>query len=852
VAVGEQPDQDAVEQAALSDDHALDLVHDVAEERALLLDLLGGGGVGHGGRAPAKRVAEDTGRRIGMIRAGRRVPPGSTDAGGASILRLPTSVTVRAQLHRSIAMKPSPWIARRIDVAAAAPLLALLLSAPAGAQRAPGGKGIMNGPPPPGLNRETMWPAPTEADWKRPCLVHFQRTWDDALAVAKEENKPILICVNMDGEIASEHYAGIRYRQPDIATLYDPYVCVVVSVYRHTPRDHDEAGRRILCPRFGSVTCGEHIQIEPYLYEKYFDGKRIAPRHIEVDLDGSAVYDVFYSWDTATVFDALKDGIAMRTSPPRTIVRGDRPLLERVASRDNGDRSAVEAAYRAGDAAQRRALLDAAVAHADAAPLDLLREALFGLDDELARRAREGLAKAATPEAVGLVNEALRAPMAPAERDALVAALGRLGDSSPRARTLARVHQGVAAKSAAVDATAWSYALEVPAKPRDPAAFAKLRARQDEIVKGGDPASRVALSEALFESATEPDADPRFARLLALDARNVAQSALDAGAGGYAAHAALAVAQRWLGELDEARISAVAAIGALAGKVPERPREDAAANVLELFALARQREIGAALRAKSEWAATALADVHAAYTVLALHPAGTDAQAADHYDLLQWFGAKGEAGRALERGVARFPDSSLLHGRMRVRVLEERGVDGLDAAYAELLAKHPSPELERFAAYADLVAAEFRRRNGDGGAALADYDRALARCDRVAAAKAELKDGADHDAAIALAGKARLLFERRDDDGALAQLLASFERRPASAAILDGLNLSAVDTARMVLARLKEEKRDDAAARLEAALQKLDPSQLELPAYERDNGPGGFGPGQRRPRGGER
>jgi hypothetical protein len=52
----------------------------------------------------------------------------------------------------------------------------------------------------------------------------------------------------------------------------------------------------------------------------------------------------------------------------------------------------------------------------------------------------------------------------------------------------------------------------------------------------------------------------------------------------------------------------------------------------------------------------------------------------------------------------------------------------------------------------------------------------------------------------------------------------------------------------MVLARLKEEKRDEAAARLEAALQKLDPSQLELPAYERDNGPGGFGPGQRRPR----
>jgi len=737
-------------------------------------------------------------------------------------------------------------VARRV----AGALAVALLPALAVAQRAPGGKGIMGGPPPPGVDRETMWPAPTAEDWKRPCLVRFQRTWDDALAVAKEENKPILICVNMDGEIASEHYAGVRYRQPAIAALYEPYVCVVVSVYRHTPRDYDEEGRRILCPRFGSVTCGEHIAIEPFLYEKYFDGKRIAPRHIEVDLDGTAAYDVFYAWDTDTVFNALKDGIAMRTTPPRTIVRGDRPLLERVGSRDNGDRSAVEAAYRAGDAAQRRALLDAAVAHVDAAPIDLLREAVFGLDDELAKRAREGLAKAAAPEAVGLLNEALRAPMAPAEHDALVGALGRLGESSPRARTLARVHQGVSAKSAAIDAAAWGYALEAPSAPRDPAAFAALRTRQDEIVRSGDAATRVALSEALFEAATEPDADPRYARLLALDARNVAKAAQEAGASGWPVNAALAVASRWLGELEEARGFAVAAVTALAGKVPERPREETAASVLELFALARQREIGAAMRAKSDWAATALADVHAAYSVLAVHPAGSDAQAADHYDLLQWFGAKGEAGRALDRAIARFPDSALLHGRLRARILEERGVDGLDTAYAELLRKSASPELESFAGYADLVAAEFRRRSGEAAAALAAYDRAVAHYDRVVATKPELKDGSDHYVAVALGGKARVLFEQKDDDGALAQLLAAFERRPASAATLDGLNLSAVDTARMLLARLKEAKRDDAAAKLEAALQKLDPELLQLPAYERDNGPGGFGPGQRRPRGG--
>ena len=68
--------------------------------------------------------------------------------------------------------------------------------------------------PPQGGAREATWRAPTAEDFARPVLITFQRTWTDAVAVAKETGKPILICVNMDGEIASEHYAGVRYRDP--------------------------------------------------------------------------------------------------------------------------------------------------------------------------------------------------------------------------------------------------------------------------------------------------------------------------------------------------------------------------------------------------------------------------------------------------------------------------------------------------------------------------------------------------------------------------------------------------------------------------------------------------------------
>jgi hypothetical protein len=64
----------------------------------------------------------------------------------------------------------------------------------------------------------------------------------------------------MDGEIASEHFAGVRYREPETAAQMNAYTCVIASVYRHTPRDYDEEGRRVECPRFGTVTCGEHIE----------------------------------------------------------------------------------------------------------------------------------------------------------------------------------------------------------------------------------------------------------------------------------------------------------------------------------------------------------------------------------------------------------------------------------------------------------------------------------------------------------------------------------------------------------------------------------------------------------------
>ncbi|TAH34429.1 MAG: hypothetical protein EYC70_15930 [Planctomycetota bacterium] len=723
----------------------------------------------------------------------------------------------------------------------AVPLCVAVLAS-AGAAQGGGGQG--GGGLPPGVTREQMWPAPSAEDWMKPCLITWQRSYEDALAVSKETGKPILVCVNMDGEIASEHYAGVRYRQPEIAKLYEPYVCVIASVYRHSPRDYDEQGRRIPCPRFGGVTCGEHIAIEPVLYEKFFEGRRIAPRHIAVELDGQEQYDVYYAWDTDTIFNALRDGVADRPSSP-PVVRGDRSILEQVASRDVADRTTVEAEYLQGDRARRRALLEAALARPDAAPVDLLRLAAFGFDAELGQLARRALAASSSPAAVDLIAETLRVPLEAGEREALIAALERIGASSPRARTLAVVHQGLDARSSALDVEDWSESL-AGAEAAAASDWYALESRLDSeaaraAASPGDAQARLELAEASLALAVDPKtalqlaADrrtaTRYARLMFEDAQRAALEAERLGATGWRVQAALALAAHYLGDFEQARARAEAAVAEL----PPGEQGWNAMAVLALFADARRQAVAKAVREQAEWPAQWLTDVHAAYAVLARHPYGTDALVLAHHDFLKSLGAADQAARVLEDGLDRFPDSWGLHERLRAQILEQQGLEGLEAAYEARLRREDAPRnLEWFAGYASLVAAEFHRRKGEETQALAAYGRAIAHYERGIEVNPDTRAAADHYVALAHAGRARLAYERADYEEALAELLASFARKPEAAASHDGLSLSPVATAQMLLARLTSLKRDDLAVRLQAALDALDPALLLPPAFERE------------------
>ncbi len=691
-----------------------------------------------------------------------------------------------------------------------------------------------------GLAREEMWRAPTAEDWAKPVLIPFQRTWEDAVAVSDRTGKPILICVNMDGEIASEHYAGVRYRQPEVAALYEPYVCVIASVYRHNPRDYDDQGRRIPCPRFGSVTCDEHIWIEPLLYERYFEGIRVAPRHIMVELDGSESYDVYYAFDTAGVFDQVRSGIAEREITPPPIAEGDRTLAERVGSRDERDRRAVEEAYANGDAGTRAELLEAAQANIDAAPLDLLRQAVFGLDADLAAKAREALALTNDAEATDLIAEALRVPLSADEREPLVAALERLGSESERARTLAVVQRGMGATSSEVDLDGWSGAAASYAADAAAVGLSERLRRADEALRArpDDSGALLDKAESLLERAIAPERGAvlgggvrdKFQRLMFEDTRQMIEKARVAGADDWRLSALPALLAYYEGRIQQAYSLAAQA----APRVPAGAPGWTAISTLALLAEARQVAIREAVAQRNDWPAAWLADVNAVYGVLAQHPLGNEAHVAAHVQLLNELAAYAPAARALGQGLGRFPLSAELHRLFRAQLLRDSGPAGLEAAYEAWLQRDDAfDELPWFAGWASLVAAESHRRAREADAAVAAYERAVTHLEAYAARFPADAASADFYAAVCLAGRARLALERRELEAALELTLAGFERNPDAASARDGLNLSAVDTARALRSEFNRAQRTEDAAKIDEALSKLDPVHLRQPAFER-------------------
>ncbi|MDF1837780.1 MAG: hypothetical protein P1V35_07930 [Planctomycetota bacterium] len=692
--------------------------------------------------------------------------------------------------------------------------------------------------------REVMWKAPTRADWIKPCLVPWQRNFDDAFAVAEETGKPILICVNMDGEIASEHYAGIRYRTPEIAALYEPYVTVIASVYRHTPQDYTADGERIPCPRFGGVTCGEHIAIEPVLYEKYFEGERVAPRHIMIELNKEEVFDVYYAFDTASVFQTLKDGVANREVVPKRPRGSDQTLEERLTSRDNADREWVEKVFLEGDENQRMKILGGALAAGEEHSDQLLRLALMTAPRQnlagpgVREMAWKALVEDPTIGRLPLLESALDLGLQTEDREALVDALDQLGGESTRAKTLATVQRGLMGQDesiAAKERIAELQKADRGALVRENAQLAsQLESRsKDWDGKVGDGSVELRLAEAFLARALEAKPKEKATRLLYRDARDLAKKAQERGQNGWLAHAILALTADRLEIRERGNRSLELAVESM----PVHAMGRATLETLRLYVRRTRWRILRSMRAEESWSADQMSKSQAAFAVLEHHPLCPEVEFGTHYDFLVYVGARFEAGQVLQRGLKAFPNSGGLHSRLRNQVLARGGqgiVNGLEETYRTMLAQpDAAPNLTWFAGYATIVAAEFQRREGEMEMAVGTYGRALELFQRNLETLPGNEASARHYMAIIRAALSRLAMEAGELQQAQTLMLESLETAPLSASALDGLGFTAVMTATTLTARLEEAGSQDLADELKAAQESLTAETRRPPAFDR-------------------
>jgi tetratricopeptide (TPR) repeat protein len=281
--------------------------------------------------------------------------------------------------------------------------------------------------------------------------------------------------------------------------------------------------------------------------------------------------------------------------------------------------------------------------------------------------------------------------------------------------------------------------------------------------------------------------------------------------------------------------------------MPPEPDSLVAVKTLALFADARIAAIWNALRKKEDWPGEWMTDVNSAFSVLARHPLGTDSNAVVHFDFLDRLGARRRAARVLEQALERWPASAGLHDRLRTHVLDSEGVAGLRKRYEQLLAARPQEAaIHWFAGYAAIVEAEYRRRDKHPEQAVEAYQRAIALLDQSIERAAHFEPSADHFVALALAALARLAIEAGDLPRALELCLQGIARHPQATPVVDGLEISPVQTARLLESRLETAKDDAGLARLREVLQGLDPSLLELPAYEQGAGNDGPRRGGRR------
>ena len=697
--------------------------------------------------------------------------------------------------------------------------------------------------------------------------VHWQRSLADALAVARATGKPLLLAVNMDGESASDRIVHEQYRDPAFVALTRHAVCLGASVFRHNARDHDDDGRRIPCPRFGCITCGEHMALEPQLWERYLsDGERVAPRHALVLADGTKAFDISLSFDLKDIDRALAAAVAGRDERELPAIGGDWAAL--AACREANGRTALEQALAAAsDEVTTSAALAAIAAHGDAGSLEALR-VVAGRLAAASEPVRAALA--ATTIALQLevpfaavlrrmlqdVGFAIEEPGPDARQLALLDVLGRLPDAGSTSLRRAYAAIGVPATDGTrPDLTTLLQTARVVAReqglPLPTGADAELPSEEElrqrlqqldeeAAARRGDPAWHAAFARASLDLARlHAETGARDTQFLLEDAASHFATALAAAPDHHDWWLARARAAFLLGRFAEQIEAGERAFAVATGstKLPETGdllsspvlRDPRAIEALRWIGDGHARLLGERA-GKDE--AVEVAGMNAALTALGVVAASPFGRDRDWVTFGSVAGAMGLWRQELAIvlcGAMRHPASQELRQALNA-ALWNCGRPDLSGVVAERIrhAHAPSADADWFAGYAWLLVAEDARRRDVPRLAVDAYTRAEQAFVAAAKQNPDYTANCDWFRAVARVGRGHALAQAGDRSAAADALVEAVQVHADLSSLRDGLGYDVLDLVDKIV-----EWRDDGSQPVEplALLRRLDTVAPEDPFW---------------------
>lgn len=645
--------------------------------------------------------------------------------------------------------------------------------------------------------------------------VHWQRSLADAEQLAKATGRPLLLALNMDGESASDRIVHEEYRDARFVALSRHCVCVGASVFRHNARDYDDQGRRIPCPRFGRITCGEHMALEPVVYEKYLaDGERVAPRHALVRGDGSKAFDLSLCFDLVDIDRAL--AAAVDGSPRLALPEPGTDWPALAARRDQAGRTALEAAIStAADEATLRDALAALASDGDAGALPALW-LLAARAPDLSPSVGERLVTVAAGLGLG-------AELQTCLRDLAQAPGAALDDPGPEPRQ--RVFLTLAGDAALADAcaplrfllqTADAVTRREPLLPKsggptdempEAGELERTLERLDQTAKEhrDDPAWLAEFAKASLDlGRRRVEAKARGAELLLEDAARCFDRALAKEPQHYAWWIERARTAYFLGRFaDEVHAGERAFAVLTGGDVPTE------ASALCADAVADNGQAIEALRWLGDGQARLLGErpdlerVASGLRALGAVAASAFGSEGDWVTFASFCGLCGldRASSAVAYvGARRYPASRELRQALNFALFRRGPALRLPAA-AEALARATGGGADAawFAGFAWILAGEDARRSAHVPAALRAYHEAGTWFQRAAAANADYRASCDWFGAVALAGLGLAATDIGDRETAADALVAAVALHADLASLRDGLGCDVLDLVDKIL-----------------------------------------------------